>query len=161
VGATTSEDALNEELSTGRIGLAVLFAGSGMKVKILNYCASGLPVITTSVGAEGYENIKSLIVVPPTPTSVAEAIVFLLKSPKISERIGKQNRELILKEFSWTKIIKKMMKVYDSLYHSKHTSNKIISIPDLKPFWFEEKRHTEEIIDGSYKISNKIYELDE
>lgn len=77
MGATTSEDALNEELSTGRIGLAVLFAGSGMKVKILNYCASGLPVITTSVGAEGYENIKSLIVVPPTPTSVAEAIVFI------------------------------------------------------------------------------------
>ena len=152
----------NKELGSGMIGMATVFSGSGMKVKILNYCANGLPVITTSIGASGYENIKNLIIVKPNSKSIADAIVFLLKHKKIAKRLGEENRQSIIKEFSWKKITGKMVEVYNFLYQMKILKSETINISTLIPFWLEEGRDIKEVLSKSYKINNKkIYELDE
>ena len=38
---------------------APLFAGNGLKVKIVNAIMNGLPVITTPIGAEGFGRLKN------------------------------------------------------------------------------------------------------
>ena len=53
---------LNKFLSQATIAVCPITKGSGMKVKILNYCAAGLPIITTKLGASGYEEIYSLVI---------------------------------------------------------------------------------------------------
>lgn len=153
---------LNKELDSGNIGMATVFSGSGMKVKILNYCANGLPVITTPIGASGYENIKSLIIVKPNAQSIATAIISLLKNKQLSKKLGQKNRKSIIKEFEWKKIAKKMIKAYYLLYYADESNKgEIINIANVRPFWLEEGREAKKILSKSYKVNNKkIYELD-
>ena len=151
----------NRELSSGTVGMATVFSGSGMKVKILNYCANGLPVITTSIGASGYENIKNLIVVQPNSKSITDAVIFLLKHKKLAEKLGQESRKLIIKEFSWRKIAKQMTKVYDLVYQIKNSTSEIINVSNLTPFWLEEGRDVKKALTKSYRINDKgTYELD-
>lgn len=47
---------LDHHYATSRCLIAPLLAGSGIKIKIVNALSRGLPVVTTSVGAEGFPN---------------------------------------------------------------------------------------------------------
>jgi glycosyltransferase involved in cell wall biosynthesis len=47
---------------TCRIAVAPLRMGAGIKVKVLEYLAAGIPVVSTSVGAEGIDDERLIIV---------------------------------------------------------------------------------------------------
>lgn len=55
-------DDLEPILARTAIGLAPIFSGSGMKIKNLTYLKYGIPVITTTVGAQGYPNSRAIII---------------------------------------------------------------------------------------------------
>lgn len=67
-----------------------LFQGAGVKVKVLECLAAGLPVVTTPVGAEGIEAgpEEGLLVVEPDPNVFAQAVLSLLSAPKELTRLG-------------------------------------------------------------------------
>ncbi len=83
VAGTEGVEALGEVPSAGEFlrGLSVLLfpleRGSGMKVKVLEAIASGLPVVTTASGAEGID--PSAVVVEPDPERMAAAAVPILR----------------------------------------------------------------------------------
>jgi hypothetical protein len=43
------------------VALNPIFQGSGTSLKVLDYLANGLPVITTEFGMRGYEDLKSFV----------------------------------------------------------------------------------------------------
>ena len=55
-------DDISPILRKTAIGLAPIFSGSGMKIKNLMYLKHGIPVLTTSVGAQGYPKSEAIIV---------------------------------------------------------------------------------------------------
>jgi len=62
------------------IAIAPLRMGAGIKVKVLEYLEAGLPVVSTSVGAEGIESKN--VVVADDPIEFANAIIHMFSKGK-------------------------------------------------------------------------------
>lgn len=65
---------------TAKCLVAPLLSGSGVKIKIVNALARGLPVVTTPVGIEGFPpGFGSAIAVAATPAAFARAVEILCR----------------------------------------------------------------------------------
>ena len=60
-----------------------LVAGAGVKFKTIDAMLRGVPVVTTSVGAEGIEALEHFTAVTEDPTEFADAIVDQLRNPDL------------------------------------------------------------------------------
>ncbi|MEO6719102.1 MAG: glycosyltransferase family 4 protein [Ferruginibacter sp.] len=84
------------------VAIVPLLSGSGTRLKILEAMALGLPVISTSKGAEGitYTN-GSDIVIADSETGFAGAVISLLKSKEDRLAIQQAARKLIEEKYDW------------------------------------------------------------
>lgn len=84
--------------------VAPMQIGIGMQNKILEAMAMGLPVITSSLAnrAIGGEHEKN-IWVADSPQKVAEAITFLLSNSELALNIGRNARQFMLENYTWSK----------------------------------------------------------
>jgi glycosyltransferase involved in cell wall biosynthesis len=79
--------------------------GSGTRTKILEGLAWGLPVVSTTLGAEGIDAADGeQILLADTAQAFAEAIVRLLSDKLLWERLRLAGRELIRERYSWDKV---------------------------------------------------------
>ncbi len=81
--------------------------GGGTKLKVLDAMASGVPVITTSVGAVGL-NIESGVhaIVTDTPEEFARQISSLLEKPDLGAKLCTNAHSHVMQKFSWKAIRK-------------------------------------------------------
>lgn len=102
-------------MARNNIFVAPLRCGSGTKIKILNAMAMGLPVITTSIGAEGLE-VKSGedIIIADTPAEFAFNILKLWRNDKLSLKIGSNARKTAEEKYDWNVVLKEMDTIYES-----------------------------------------------
>jgi len=87
----------------------------GMPNTLLESLACGKPVIGSDIS--GINDIvthgqNGLLVPPRNPEALANAILKLLDSKNLRRRLGQSARQLIVREYSWDIIIKKIEKVY-------------------------------------------------
>ena len=91
-----------------------LRSGSGMRVKILNALSMGLPVVSTTVGAEGIavthgENI----LLADTPRAFADAVLRVLNDRAFAERLGANGRRLMEAQYGWNAVGRQLWAAYD------------------------------------------------
>jgi len=142
---------LDKLLAQATIALCPITQGSGMKVKILNYCAAGLPIITTKLGASGYEKISSLIIEDDL-SIISDIIDKFLDEKKQLKKIGLQNYQFAKKYYNINIISKKLVNVYQKIVNLNNINKNTLGIKKIKlplPLWLEEKRVK--------KIKNKNY----
>ena len=96
--------------------IAPIVAGSGTRLKILEYMAMGKPVVSTSIGAEGLEveNNRNILIADEW-NRFAGIIVELLNSNCLSEKIGLNGRSLVEEKYDWKSIAEKQKRVYERL----------------------------------------------
>lgn len=96
------------------IAIAPIKSGAGTKLKILDYMAVGIPLITTKKGIEGIEaeNGKHALIVDDVNEDFIEALKYLIFNERERKRIGKNARELVKEKYDWKKIGKKLNKLY-------------------------------------------------
>lgn len=93
-----------------------LRSGSGMRVKILNALSMGLPVVSTSVGAEGIDVTHGKdILLADTPQAFAEAVLQILSDPELAKRLSQNGRALMENKYSWQAVTNQLLHVYDDL----------------------------------------------
>jgi polysaccharide biosynthesis protein PslH len=100
-----------------------LRAGGGMRVKILNALAQGLPIVTTTLGCEGIalENgVHALIA--DTPEAFAAAMLRLLENPAEAAAFGMRARELFEKRYDYRQALRVMDRVYALPQGAPHTT---------------------------------------
>lgn len=90
-----------------------LRAGGGMRVKILNALAQGLPIVSTSLGCEGIavthgENI----LIADTPLDFANAVLRLLENPDFATQLGKNGRCLAERLYDYRQACLPIQTVY-------------------------------------------------
>ncbi len=100
--------------------IAPVFGPGGTNLKILAAMASGLPVISTKIGAERLkmtDNVHALTA--NKPEEFVEKIVKILSDEKLYNRIRKNAYELAKKKYSWNAISHQLEVVYRSIrqYH--------------------------------------------
>lgn len=99
-------------LAEAQVAVVPLLAGSGTRIKILEAWAAGVPVVSTSIGAEGLDakDGEHLLIADSTPRFL-EAVANLLTSPELHRRIAAAGRSLYESHFTW-----------DSAWNSLHSA---------------------------------------
>lgn len=83
------------------IGIAPLTWGGGLKGKVAEAMAHGLPVVTTSIGASGFDLLHRVhAMVADTPEDFAAAVVELHEDHELYRQIGLQGRAFVDARYS-------------------------------------------------------------
>ena len=90
------------ELAQCKVAVVPLLAGSGTRLKILEAWAAGVPVVSTSLGAEGLpvRDGEHLLLADGAP-AFAEAVSRLLTCTELRTHLGLGGRLLMENEFTW------------------------------------------------------------
>lgn len=106
--------------------VAPLRSGSGTKVKILNAMAQAVPVVTTSVGAEGIEaSPEEGQIVVDDANEFAEQVVALLRNPERARNLGLRARRLIEERYAWKVITSEMNEIYENALRTRRDSSNL------------------------------------
>lgn len=90
-----------------------LRSGGGMRVKILEALARGIPVVSTTIGYEGIDLVPGKhLLVADTPSEFADAVALLLREPELGAKIAAAGRKRVLEKYDWRAIIPAMEAVY-------------------------------------------------
>lgn len=91
-----------KELARAKVAVVPLLAGSGTRFKILEAWAARVPVVSTTIGAEGLPvHDGEDILLADTAAEFAEAVSRLLESPELRRKLARAGRLLLEKEFVW------------------------------------------------------------
>lgn len=103
-------------LDQASIYIAPLFVGSGIRIKILEAMAMGLPVLATSVSAEGINAREEHgLYICNDAESYINTIIKLMNEPEITKQKGKKAREYVTENYSWEINVKIMLDEYKKL----------------------------------------------
>lgn len=95
------DDAIGE-LARASVAVVPLLAGSGTRFKILEAWAAGLPVVSSSIGAEGLPVCdEQNVLLADGAAAFAQAVSRLLACKELRERLAAAGRSLLEKEFTW------------------------------------------------------------
>jgi glycosyltransferase involved in cell wall biosynthesis len=88
-------------------------AGSGMRVRILEALARGVPVVTTTTGVEGIDAVSGEhLLIADNPPDFASAVVQLLENRELLERIKRNGRRLVEEKYDWRVVLPKLESAY-------------------------------------------------
>lgn len=97
------------ELARSRVAVVPLLSGSGTRLKILEAWAAGVPVVSTTLGAEGLPvRDGETVLLADSAEAFAGAVTRLLTCTELRHRIGTAGRMLLEKEFTWETAWKKL-----------------------------------------------------
>jgi glycosyltransferase involved in cell wall biosynthesis len=97
-----------------------LRAGGGMRVKILNALAQGLPIVSTSLGCEGIAVTHGQdILIADGPHDFAEGVLRLLENPDFATQLGRNGRHLAEQCYDYRQACLPTEAVYNQVCASK------------------------------------------
>lgn len=103
-------DDLEPLRQSASIFIAPLFSGSGMKLKIIEGMASGLPIITTRFGAEGIDIEDEVHYKEANSEKEFEAaLIRLLENHEFRNALSVNAREVAKNKYSWEEITKHLI----------------------------------------------------
>jgi glycosyltransferase involved in cell wall biosynthesis len=103
-------------LSRAGIYVAPLFVGSGVRIKIIEAMAMELPVVATSVAAEGIPaGEEQGLFRADTPEEFARAMTALMSDPARARTVGSAARRYVSEHFTWSAAVGKMLEEYDQI----------------------------------------------
>lgn len=116
-------DDVKPYLNESQIYIAPLFVGSGIRIKILEAMALGLPVVATDISAEGINaDENDGLFRANNETDYINTISKLLDNDKFREDAGSNARIFIEKNHVWKDLIQKMKREYESILTYKRNS---------------------------------------
>lgn len=99
LGFVSDED-LQVLYSKCRIDVVPLRYGAGVKGKVIESLYNAIPLVTTSIGAEGISDIDSYVCIEDTATGFAKAVIDLYNDTERLETMARRSQEFIKKNYS-------------------------------------------------------------
>lgn len=116
---------IREPLSTHAVFVAPILTGAGVRVKILEAFASGIPVVSTPFGAEGLEVVPGESgFLAATPREFSQAVLTLLEDPARATRMAAAAHELALSKYDWATVASRLDAIYQDLVEAKLQAGK-------------------------------------
>ena len=102
---TGTVDDIRPYVRDAAVYVVPLRIGGGTRIKIFEAMAMGMPIVSTTIGAEGLpvEHDRNILLAD-TPASFADATVMLLTQPMARQRIGNAARGLVEERYDWTAV---------------------------------------------------------
>lgn len=96
--------------------VAPIYGGGGTRYKNFEAFASGLPVITTSIGIGGIDAKDGVeVIVRNEPEEIAKAAVELLRNSNLAKKIADHAKILVKDKFDWDPIAGTLSRIYEQL----------------------------------------------
>ena len=96
--------------------VAPIYGGGGTRYKNFEAFASGLPVVTTSIGIKGTEATDGVeVIIRDNPLDIASSAVNLLTDETLYKRISENARKMVKQKYDWDPIAQKLSNIYESL----------------------------------------------
>lgn len=104
---------LEPYLAETAVFLVPLLAGGGMRVKIIDGWKWGMPIVSTTIGAEGIvtkpgENI----LIADTPEGFAAATLSLIQAPELANTLAANGRSWLESHYDWRHVYQQWDRVY-------------------------------------------------
>lgn len=107
---------IREVYQQATVLVAPIYGGGGTRYKNFEAFASGLPVVTTSIGIRGTEaNDGVEVIVRDKPEDIAQAAIKLLTDQALYKRIAEQANVMVREKYDWDPIAKRLSKIYEDL----------------------------------------------
>ncbi len=88
----------------------------GFPVKLLNYMASGRPIVVFKGSAKGLQHLQSAFVVEDHDwQGLAQGIITLLQNPVLAQMLGHNALRRVTEDLCWPVLVEKIEKVYYSV----------------------------------------------
>jgi glycosyltransferase involved in cell wall biosynthesis len=89
-------------LAEAEVFIVPLRIGGGTRIKIFEAMASGVPVVSTTVGAEGLvvEHQRHLLFAD-TAAEFVQAVITLCQNPTLAQRIATAAKTLVTENYDW------------------------------------------------------------
>jgi len=128
-----------------RVAVSPVRFGTGIKTKNLSALAHAVPLVTTTVGADGMALLHNeTALIADTPQEFADAAVRIYTDETQWSRLARQGREHILEDFS-EKRMQEAVRVL--IENGRHTKRREYDADFVWPYLLVEKRFPE-VVDG-------------
>lgn len=110
-------DRLSDMYRSTSVFILPTYCGEGFPTVISEAMSFGLPIVTTSIRGSGdhlRDEVNALFVQPRNPEAIANAVVRLLKDPKLCEEMGRANLAKV-QEFSPENVATKYFELFSEL----------------------------------------------
>jgi glycosyltransferase involved in cell wall biosynthesis len=102
IEVTGTVDEVGPYLTRARVVVAPLRAGGGTRLKIMEALDVGRPLVATSVGCEGMEDLIGRgVLVADTAPGLAEKIADLLLDPARAAGLGRMGHDAVVADHTW------------------------------------------------------------
>lgn len=93
-----------------------LRAGGGMRVKIIDAWLRGVPIVSTTIGAEGIDTLPGEnILIADQPVSFAQAVIRLINDQEYAQELTANGRAWAEHYYNWRLIYPQLDEIYASL----------------------------------------------
>lgn len=107
---------VREAYQNASVLVAPIYGGGGTRYKNLEAFASGLPVVTTTLGIGGTDAKDGTeVIIKDEPGEIATATVNLLKNKDLYKRISQNAKNMVREKYDWDPIAKKLSDLYEDL----------------------------------------------
>jgi polysaccharide biosynthesis protein PslH len=114
------QEGIKNAYMSASVFVSPLKGPGGTRLKHLGTMAAKLPLVTTTVGAEGLgARDGEEIVIKNSPKEIAEAVLNILYNPKYASQIANNARKLVEESYSWKKMAELLDKIYEETQHAK------------------------------------------
>lgn len=109
-------DDTRPHLTSATMFVCPLRSGSGTRFKLLEALACGLPVVSTTLGAEGLGAVDGEhMLIADTPEAFAKAVLRLLDDSALAGRLSSQGRAWVVQQHSWSRSATLLVEAYQQL----------------------------------------------
>jgi polysaccharide biosynthesis protein PslH len=101
---------------TASVLVAPIFGGGGTRYKNFEAFASGLPVVTTSIGIRGIDAKNGeQVLIRDEPEEIASGAVELLTNTYLYKKLANNAGVMVRKKYDWNPIAMKLNEIYEEL----------------------------------------------
>jgi glycosyltransferase involved in cell wall biosynthesis len=131
-----TDDVKHQLLADANLALNPMAAGSGSNVKVLDYFAHGLPVLSTSFGMRGIEAQVGRDYLEAGLEQFAAALTSAAAQPESLADIASNGKDLALENYTWDAICSKVALTIEELTASKTKTLKsyVLALNDYDSF---------------------------
>jgi glycosyltransferase involved in cell wall biosynthesis len=121
VEVTGRVDDIRPWLANASVAIVPLLSGGGTRLKILEAMAAGIPVVSTTVGAEGLDLADgSDLLIADSPRAFADAILRVLYDSSLAESLSERGRVTVLARFDWRVVVERLISAHDEAIQRFH-----------------------------------------
>lgn len=108
-----------------------LLTGAGMKNKVLEAMACGIPIVSTSLGVDGIAGLRpgETHILADVPAAFAQAVLTLLNNPAQRKGLTRQARQLAVAHFGWKTTAKRYHKELMNLANREASASSTTGTP--------------------------------